>query len=169
MTNFVVLIMIEIRRVSMRKFNRVFLSLALLLLTTFSFGACCFEIKKTAITGAFFQTTMEEKGYSVTVDSESDDYICYIASNGNQYSIEFYEFLTDYNANKMYLYVEGEMEEDSGSGTTATLSGTNYDKYESTDSVAYRMVCRVDNTVMLVEVDKTYKNTVVDLIKSLGY
>ena len=131
---------------------------------------------KTSITATSFKNHMEDKGYILT-DANSQfeeyDYIkqVYIAvSNDYGFQIEFYELTDDSYAMNFYNNNKSIFESSKGSDATQTKVGLkNYSKYTLSSNEKYSVVSRIDNTVIYVNVDENYKDTVKDILDELGY
>ena len=132
--------------------------------------------EKTSITASSFYTTMSQKGYSVqdaTSQISDYDYVqqVYIAvSNDYSYQIEFYELSDDSYATRFYNNNKSIFESSKGNASAETsVSLKNYSKYTLASSGKYSVVSRIDNTVIYVNVDAEYKDTVKAVLDELGY
>ena len=132
--------------------------------------------EKISITASEFYNTMFHKGYYVqdSKDQFSEyDYIkqVYIAVDKNyNYKIEFYELSDDsyaidfYNNNKLIF------ESSKGSTNAETsVSLKNYSKYTLISNGKYKVISRINNTVIYLNVDDNYKDIVKGLLDELGY
>lgn len=132
--------------------------------------------EKTSITASSFKNFMEQKGYIVS-DANSQfseyDYVkqVYVATNGNySYKIEFYELSDENYAMSFYNNNKSIFESSKGSASAETSASLkNYSKYTLSSNGKYMVVSRIDNTVVYLNVDDSYKDTVKDLLKELGY
>ncbi len=132
--------------------------------------------EKTSITASSFKNSMEQKGYIVS-DANSQfseyDYVkqVYVATNSDySYQIEFYELSDENSAMNFYNNNKSIFESSKGNASTETnASLKNYSKYTLSANGKYMVVSRIDNTVVYVNVDDSYRNTVKDLLKELGY
>lgn len=119
---------------------------------------------------------MSQKGYSVQ-DASSQfskyDYVkqAYIAiSEDYSYKVEFYELLDDSYATSFYNNNKSIFESSKGNVSAETNVGLkNYSKYTLSSNGKYMVVSRIDNTVIYVDVDDNYKDTVKALLDELGY
>ena len=132
--------------------------------------------EKTAITASSFYTTMSQKGYSVQDANRQFaeyDYVkqVYIAASKDySYQIEFYELLDDSYATSFYNNNKSIFESSKGNASAETSVGLkNYSKYTLSSNGKYMVVSRIDNTVIYVNVDDNYKDTVKDILDELGY
>jgi len=131
--------------------------------------------EKTPITADTFNFTMQSKGYIMTDSTwqfaQYENYMTksYIAQKAG-YQIEFYELssvenaIDMYNTNKLIFELQ---ETDASVSTTASMK--NYSKYSLSTNGKYKYLSRIDNTFIYVDVDESYKDTVKDLMKELGY
>ena len=133
--------------------------------------------EKTSITASDFYTIMSQKGYSVQ-DANSQfadyDYVsqAYIAlSNDDDFQIEFYELIDDSYATSFYNNNKSIFESLKGKDVSAETSAElkNYSKYTLSANGKYMVVSRIDNTVVYVDVDDSYKNNVKSILDELGY
>lgn len=132
--------------------------------------------EKISITASSFYTTMSQKGYTVQ-DANNQfleyDYIkqVYIAANKDySYKIEFYELLDDSYATSFYNNNKSIFEASKGNVSAETSVGLkNYSKYTLSSNGKYMVVSRIDNTVIYVKVDDSYKDTVKAILDELGY
>lgn len=132
--------------------------------------------EKDSITSSNFYTTMSQKGYTVQ-DANSQfseyDYIkqAYIAANKDySYQIEFYELLDDSYATSFYNNNKSIFESSKGNASTETnVELKNSSKYTLLSNSKYMVISRINNTVIYVKVDDSYKDTVKDILDELGY
>ncbi len=132
--------------------------------------------EKKSITANEFKTLMQGKGLvvsDVTSQYSRYDYVeqVYVAVPSDySYQIEFYELsdseyaISFYNNNKSIF----ESSKGNVSGGTS-LSAKNYSKYSLSTDGNYKVISRIDNTVVYLNVDSSNKNTVKDLLNELGY
>jgi len=132
--------------------------------------------EKESISAEEFKSIMENKGYTI-VDATSQfaqyRYVqkVYIAiTNDRKYQIEFYTLSNDegaiyfYNTNKTIL-------ENSKQGTTSETNAEfkNYCKYTLNNNGKYKAISRINNSVIYLNVEEQYKDSVKDLLKEIGY
>ena len=147
-------------------------------------GLMCFVVlftltgcgNNTAITSDDFKSKMESSGYTVqeATNQMSDyDYIkqVYIAiSSDSTYQIEFYELSDNDYASSFFNNNKKTFEDSKSSGSTETsVSVGNNEKYTLTTNGKFKVVSRIDNTVIYLNVDDNYKSSVKDVLKNLGY
>lgn len=131
---------------------------------------------KTPLTAEEFKTQMEEKGYIVadaTYQSTSDDNINQIYTATSQdkgYKIDFYIFENaDYA--KMFYDVNKKAFDNSKTSeeSRSSISLINYSKYTLSTVSKYRVITQIDNTVMYINADNEYTDTIKETLKELGY
>ncbi len=132
--------------------------------------------EKTPITASNFYTTMSQKGYNLLdANSQYSDYNyikqVYLAiSEDYSYKIEFYELLDDSYATSFYNTNKSIFESSKGNAAAETnVELNNYSKYTLLANDKYMVISRIGNTVMYVNVDNDYKDTVNSLLDELGY
>ena len=131
--------------------------------------------EKTPITADTFNTTMESKGYVMTdTTSQFSQYGSLMtksyAAQKSGYQIEFYELSNEENAISMYNTNKTKFEsQKTNASTSSTVSMNNYATYSLTTNGKYKYVSRIDNTLVYIDVDETYKDTVKDIMKEIGY
>lgn len=135
-----------------------------------------FAQNKTPITAEDFKNKMEEKEYIIGDASEQFaeyGYInkSYIAANKDYtYQIEFYEILDSEYASSFFNLNKQVFEERKGNIVTETnVNLKNYSVYTLSTDNKYRVLSRIDNTVIYVNVDKQYKDEVKGILDELGY
>lgn len=161
------------------KNKTVFIVLGIILVLLIGGGITLFlslNKEKVSMTATQFKTSMEEKDFVIT-DATNQfsgyDYIeqVYIASSSDySYQIEFYELsdedyaITLYNNNKsIFKSSEGNV-----AGET-NVDMKNYSKYTLLTNGKYKVVSRIDNTVVYLNVDSSKKDSVKNILKKLGY
>ena len=132
--------------------------------------------EKVSITMQEFKTIMEKKGFNIGDATSQYSSYGYIdnASIGMRddgaYQIEFYTLNDDesaiyfYNTNKTIF-------ENSKSGATSQTTSelSNYSKYTLKCNDEYKVVSRINNTVVYVNVEDAYEGEVKDILKEIGY
>jgi len=154
----------------MKKFKRfIFGSLFFVMLITIT--GC----SKTALTPEEFKTKMQDKGYIVqdaTDQMSQYDYIkqVYIAvSSDYTYQIEFYETIDNNYASKFFETNKNNFENNISSATKTTVNGINNNKFTVSEDESYKVISRVDNTAIYLNISSEYKTEVKDILKYLGY
>ena len=132
--------------------------------------------KKVSITGTEFKNIMKEKNYVVNDAKnqfESYDYIkkVYIAASSDySYQIEFYEMSDSNKAMSFYNTNKNIFESDKGSlSSNYSVNISNYSKYSLSSDSSYKVISRIDNTVIYVNSKKENKDKIKKVLKKLGY
>ncbi len=131
--------------------------------------------EKTPISANTFNTTMASKGYVMTNTtsqfSQYENYMSesYVAQKPG-YQIEFYQLSNEENAISMYNTNKAKFEsQKTNSSASATASMNNYSTYSLTTNGKYKYLSRIDNTLVYIDVDESYKDVVKDIMKEIGY
>ncbi len=131
---------------------------------------------KKSLTAESFKTMMSSKGYKVEdVTSQYSSKIAinkgYIAINSNKdYQIEFYELADDNTAVSMYENNKQIFENSKENASINTnVDGSNFSKYTLTTGGKFKVVCRVENTLLYLNVSTEYDNEVKEILEYLGY
>lgn len=132
--------------------------------------------EKVAINTEEFKSIMENKGFDISDATEqfsSYDYVEKVdiaIAEDKSYQIEFYT-LSDtstanyfYNTNKTIFETSKD-----GASSNSSKELKNYAKYTLTSGGKYKVVSRIDNTVIYVNVKEEYKDSVKSILKELGY
>ncbi|MBR2744665.1 MAG: hypothetical protein IKE01_05165 [Clostridia bacterium] len=152
------------------------LIIALLVATMFSFSGC--GQKKKSITSSEFQSVMKSKNYIVQ-DGKSqyasypEITECYLsAPTDRSFTIEFYVLDSDSSAQGMFAKNKSIFEEAKNSSKTraeSSISLANYAKYTLKVDDKYKVVSRIDNTLIYVDAPVKSKDEVSNILESLGY
>lgn len=152
--------------------------IAVIVIAVIGVGAVFINLnkKKKSITAADFKSSMEQKGYNI-IDANSQfseyDYVkqAYIAASSDySFQIEFYELADENYAIGFYNNNKSRFESQKGKIFAETsVSLKNYSKYTLSTDNKYKVVSRIDNTVIYVDVDDDYKKTVKAILDKLGY
>lgn len=131
---------------------------------------------KTPISAIGFATTMSSKGYEIVDASkqfEQYEYVtnAYIArNNSSSYQIEFYELSDDTIAKNFFIQNKTNFEKQKENTLAETnVNGKNYSKYTLSTGNKYKVLSRIDNTVIYLDVDNSYKEEVKNILGELGY
>ncbi len=132
---------------------------------------------KEPITSASFEEQMTEAGYIIADCTEQyaeAAYIekCYVALSDEEanYQIEWYEISDNDTAVQFFNTQKSIFEESAGNASaTTSLNGTNSNKYTLSTDGTYKLLSRIDNTVIYVDCDSEYKDAVQETLKALGY
>ena len=131
---------------------------------------------KKAIDSNAFKDLMSESEFVVydvkyqfdTYDQISEAYVA-LEKDGN-YQIEFY--ITDTNESAISFYNNNKEIFESSKGSTAVYTNVdlnNNNKYTLSTGGKYKLLSRIDNTVIYLDVDSKYKDEVNKILKKLGY
>lgn len=132
--------------------------------------------QKVSITAEDFKTAMESKGYTIADASEQfADYNeitkVYIAISGNgSYQIEFYE-LTDSDASmRLFAGNKNIFEQSAGNiSANSSVSTPNYSNYKIIANGHYKVLSRINNTMIYIDVPAEFKDEVKTVLDELGY
>jgi hypothetical protein len=133
--------------------------------------------EKTPISAERFTSSMTQKGYVVQSSKQqfaAYDYIkkSYIAAPQDlSYKMEFYELTDEEYANAFYENNKSIFENSKGGVVTSSLNlnGKNWSKYALSADGKYKVVSRVDNTAIYLNVDNDYKDIANKLLDEFGY
>lgn len=153
----------------MKKIKTLVLSILVVLLS-----AC--SLNKEAIDVDKFKEKMRDKDYYVVNSKEQFseyDYIIdsYIAINSDKtYQIEFYKLLDIDNSLAFYNYNKDIFDASRTSNSTYTdINLSNNNKYTLSTEDSYKVLSRIDDTVIYVNTDIKYKDEINSILKNLGY
>ena len=132
--------------------------------------------EKDSITADQFKEIMEQKSYEI-VDAKYQvsqynfvDQV-YLAMDGSySYQLEFYQMSDEAMATSFYNTCVANFDNTKGSSSmNSSISGKNYSKYTLEANGKYSVVSKINNTILYVNVDSQYKDTVKDIIDEIGY
>lgn len=134
------------------------------------------NLNKEPITISEFKEMMEDKDFEI-VDAkeqfEDYDYVkkVYIALEEDyDYQIEFYKLDDEENAEYFYNINKKIFENSKTSPSKETnVSMGNNSKYTLTTADEYKVVSRIENTVIYADVDEKYEDEVKEILKDMGY
>jgi len=132
--------------------------------------------EKVSISASEFRNKMSQKGLEITdANSQFAQYSfikqVYIAGNKSEsYQIEFYEFDNESYATGFYNNNASKFQETKGNVAAETnFSGKNYAKYTLSSNNQYMVISRVNNTVIYIDADSSYKNEIENILKEIDY
>lgn len=131
--------------------------------------------EKTSITAEDFRVLMEANGHTVMDATEQfSDYDeitqVYIAVLGEgDHQIEFYELDTAESAQRLYAGNKVIFEESSASGSHTSASAANYNSFRMTADGYYKVLSRIDNTMIYVNSPEEYKSEIKTILEEIGY
>lgn len=156
----------------MKKVSAIVLAVVMVL-SLFCLTGCS---PKVSLTAEDFKTTMEAKGFTVKDVSEQvaeNPQItkAYVAISGDeQYQIEFYETDTAETAQRLYAGNKVIFEESaSGASSNSSASAANYNSFKMTADGYYKVLSRIDNTLIYVNAPKEYKDEIKTVLDEIGY
>ena len=157
----------------MKKTLRTLLIFTICLTSLFCLAGC--GKKKTAKTADEFYTLMTEKKF-VIKDSKSEysshnEIIrSYVAAPSDlSYQIEFLELDSDSSAKNMFASNQRIFQDTSSNKIESSVSASNYDKYTIEVDEKYKVISRIDKTLVYVDSSIQYKDNVNKLLEELGY
>ena len=145
------------------------LGLCLLLLFTVT---GCFN-KKSITTEEF--TKLAEKNELFVTDVKSQfvdfDYVreATVAVSPEGWQIEFYVLSDTFNAQEMYTKNKNRFEKEDGIKSKSTLNLGNRTKYTQQTDSSYKILSRIDNTLIYVSESKEHKDKINKFVKEIGY
>lgn len=130
---------------------------------------------KKVLTTTEFTSRMQNNNFitgDVTTQFEEAEFVkeATIAKSPDGWQIEFYVLSSESTAKAMFetnkeRFIESK---DGNSGQTSSNIG-NYETFSLTSNGKYMYLCRVDNTLIYLNVDSTYKSNAQKIVKELGY
>ena len=135
------------------------------------------NLNKQPITVSEFKEIMEDKDFEIidAIDQFEDynDYIkkAYIALEEDyDYQIEFYKLDEEDDAIDFYKTNKEIFEDSKGSSSVETkVSMGNNSKYTLKTKDEYKVVSRIEDTVIYADVDEKYEDEVKEILKEIGY
>lgn len=130
--------------------------------------------EKIALTSDEFVNTFQSKGYEiVNITDQYSDYAyiqnAYIAHNG-KYKIEFYNIENSDYATSFFNYNKTLFEESKGSvNSSSSANMNNYSKYTLDTNGKYKVVSRIDNTVIYINADNEFKKEIKEILDEIDY
>ena len=132
--------------------------------------------KKESVTPDKFETKAESLGFKVNditlKNYKNYDYVDYalqaVDKNDSGCEVEFIVAADSTYASKIYASNKASFESAGAIGTDAN-SVTNYDAYTAESGGRYRHLCRINNTIVFVDVLEKYKSQVDELLTAIGY
>ena len=135
------------------------------------------HLNKQPITVSEFKNIMEDKDFEI-IDAidQTDDYDngikkAYIALEEDyDYQIEFFKLDEEEDAIDLYKHNKEIFEDSKGSSSVETkVSMGNNSKYTLKTNGEYKVVSRIENTVIYADVDDKYEDEVNEILKEIGY
>ena len=157
----------------MKKTLRVLLIFTICLTSLFGLAGC--GKKKTAKTADEFYTIMTEKKFVIKdsksqYSSHNEIIRSYVAAPSDlSYQIEFLELDSDSSAKNMFASNRRIFQDTSSNKTESSVSVSNYDKYTIEVDGKYKVISRIDKTLVYVDASTEFKDDVNKLLDELGY
>lgn len=133
-------------------------------------------VTKEPISADEFEAMAVAGGYQVQFQEPSgqDQQIVYVAHDSKDgYQIVFYSFDDFESAKGFYRATKSDFESVTSKNeddySTSSSSVSDYEKYRASGDERYMYVARIENTVVLVNVNADHKQEVKDFIKEMGY
>lgn len=156
--------------------NKKILLSILGILMLFTFSACKKEEEtRKPITSDSFETVAESIDYETkdvtkTLSSNKGITKAMVARVENKYQIEYYTLDDAEVAQKMYNRNKKRFETQKKSKDKAEeINSNNYSEYKLTTNGKYKLLSKIDNTLLYADVDEQYKDNVINFAKQLGY
>jgi len=132
--------------------------------------------EKVSIDAEDFKTAMEAKGYTIADASEQfaeyDEITkVYVAVSGDGgYQIEFYETSIDDAAARLFAGNKSIFEQSAGNASAnSSVSAANYSNYKLTADGYYKVLSRIDNTMIYIDAPVEYKDDIKTVLGEIGY
>ena len=121
-----------------------------------------------------FVDKMNEKGFEITNVMNryrgNDDINNAVVAIKSNYKIEYFQFIDNEKASYFYENKKSAFSNyDYGTSNKSEVNINNYNKYDLTVNGRYRLISRIDNTVIYLDVEEMYKQDVSSIIEELGY
>ena len=120
-----------------------------------------------------FKEFFKDKEYVIMdVDEKvnSSDVVNAIVSikDDDSYKIEYYLFKNTTSAKVVY-YNNRDAIKESNEGVLKEITGKNYEKFSFSNDESFKVVERVEDTLIFINTEKKYKNEIERLLESMGY
>ena len=131
--------------------------------------------EKPSINSSDFKSISENSGYTVyDITSQYSEYSyiesALVAKSSWDYQVEFYLLTDDSYAVSMFNNNKSTFESYKGSSSVdSSVDLANYSTYSLTSNGYYMYLSRIDNTLLYLRVDDSYKSNVKNLVSKLGY
>lgn len=135
------------------------------------------NLNKQPISAGDFKEIMEDKDFEIIDAKENQlteyDYVkkAYVALEEDyNYQIEFYKLDEEEDAIRFYKTNKEIFEDSKGSSSVETkVSMGNNSKYTLKTNDEYKVVSRIEDTVIYADVDEKYADEVKEILKEMGY
>lgn len=135
----------------------------------------CKKEERKPITSDSFKLVAESIDYEikdVTNDLDNNKGVssALIAMVKNKYQIEYYTLESNEIAQKMYDRNKERFESIKEDKDKADITeNDNYSEYKLLTKGKYKLLSKIDNTIVYADVDEQYKDSVINFAKQLGY
>ena len=151
--------------------KRLFLISLLCFVILFSLTGCKSKI---ALSTSDFKIKLESKNFNFTditsVYDSSTIKKATLAKGDNEMEVIFFEVDSELDAKTVYDINKTSIENKKGDSTTSmSISVANYSFYKQISGGLFNYICRVDNTILYINVNDKYKNEAEGIIEELGY
>ncbi len=160
------------------KKKALFIILAVVLVIVVGLGAlfAFLNREKDPVTSDEFKSLARENGYGLADATEQFaqydfiDEVCLAIYPDNSHQIEFYVFTDTEFASQFYANNKAIFEQSKGNAAASSnVNLKNYSKFTLSTDGRFKVLSRIDNTVIFVNVDDSYKGQVKNVLKALGY
>lgn len=135
------------------------------------------SMDKTPVSADTFEEKMEDAGLTVNDQTSEapEDFgtsDVKVAFEEGKYQIEYYDFENEEDAESLYNFVQGELEDtyENSNGTVKTSKKIgNYASYKLSADDIYFEISRIGDTLVYSTATSEYKNQVKELVEDLGY
>jgi len=146
--------------------------LLLVITLALTISACSMTKPKTVLTAEEFKTKMESAGMTVedaTGQFDEETLELLLIAYNDDYQIEFYMMDTNANAEQAFAGNMQNFDSLSGTKSTTTLNGSNFNYFSMTMGDRYAVVSRVENTFIYIDEETENKDAIKAIMDELGY
>lgn len=119
-----------------------------------------------------FKDKMENIGYSVQnvtdlYDAETNSSVSLALHS--DYELTFHVLANEKSAKSLYTIMKKQYKEEDKKARKTEKSKENYEKFTMKGKKEYKIVIRVDKTVLLASTDKKHQKEIDEIVRKLGY
>ena len=157
----------------MKRTLKYVLTIAICFSALFSFTGC--GKKKDTISAEEFYSMMEERNFVIKdskseYSSHNEILQSYVAAPPDlSFQIEFLVLESDSSAKNMFASNQRIFQSASNEKLENSVSVANYEKYTLESNWKYKVISRIDNTLVYVDAELQYKPDVNNLLGEIGY
>jgi len=157
----------------MKKTLKTMVVILICLTSVFCFSGC--GKKKNPISADEFYKKMEDKNFMIQdsksqYSSRNEIIRSYVAAPSDySFQIEFLELDSETSAKNMFSTNQKIFQDSSNSKVESSVSVSNYSKYTLEADGKYKVISRIEKTLIYVDADIQYKSNVDSLLNELGY